>query len=442
MIFEIIAASLAAVLIYTIIGFVPGTDETSVLLPITLMLVLSGASEVIILSFFISAIVTLNLINLMPAILVGLPGGVMSTPMIESGLLLKKKGMSAIVIKKMALSALIATFVSIVISLVLANALVPFGETIKEYSKYFFVTGAIFLSLISKNKALCLVSIIPSSILVMALRYLYYGLNVVPAGKSITTSFFLGITIGPLFVSMLSLLNKETLKEMEVNEYDNMILPKSENNIKIKLTKEEFKISALSSIIVNFLFVLSPVGLLILSKELIGKGKKETVSHTEKLVGMGAIAQATYLSGIIISLFGLGIPLSPAAIGPGAALFEAGDRFKIGHNLHDIIPKNVFIITVIISALIAAGLSYLLITKYAFKITHFVMTRIPHEAVLAVFVSFILLLSYMEAGVINIFGVFLIGLYSGFMNKLGVNYGVQFMTLYASSFIVETIGRI
>ena len=59
MIFEIIAASLAAVLIYTIIGFVPGTDETSVLLPITLMLVLSGASEVIILSFFISARVTL-----------------------------------------------------------------------------------------------------------------------------------------------------------------------------------------------------------------------------------------------------------------------------------------------------------------------------------------------------------------------------------------------
>ena len=255
MIFEIIAASLAAVLIYTIIGFVPGTDETSVLLPITLMLVLSGASEVIILSFFISAIVTLNLINLMPAILVGLPGGVMSTPMIESGLLLKKKGMSAIVIKKMALSALIATFVSIVVSLVLANALVPFGETIKEYSKYFFVAGAIFLSLISKNKALCLVSIIPSSILVMALRYLYYGLNVVPAGKSITTSFFLGITIGPLFVSMLSLLNKETLKEMEVNEYDNMILPKSENNIKIKLTKEKFKISTLSSIIVKPVFL-------------------------------------------------------------------------------------------------------------------------------------------------------------------------------------------
>ncbi|MDO5089138.1 MAG: tripartite tricarboxylate transporter permease [Leptotrichiaceae bacterium] len=442
MIFEIVIAALAAVFIYTIIGFVPGTDETSVLLPITLMLVLAGASEVIILSFFISAIITLNLINLMPAILVGLPGGVMSTPMIESGFILKKKGLSATVIKKMALSAVIATFISIIISLLLASALVPFGESIKAYSKYFFVAGAVFLSLISKNKALCLVSIIPGSILVMALRHLYYAMEIVPPTKNITTSFFLGITIGPLFVSMISLLNKDSLKEMEVKEYDNVILPESEDSKKVKLTKEELKISVLSSIVVNFLFVLSPVGLLILSKELIGKGKNETVSHTEKLVGMGAIAQATYLSGIIISLFGLGIPLSPAAIGPGAALFEAGDRFKIGNNIHNLLSKDTFIITVLISAVIAAGLSYLLITKYAFRITHFVMTRIPHEAVLAVFVSFILLLSYMEAGVINIFGVFLIGLYSGFMNKLGVNYGVQFMTLYASSFIVQIIGGI
>ncbi|RRD39367.1 tripartite tricarboxylate transporter TctA family protein [Leptotrichia sp. OH3620_COT-345] len=442
MIFEIVIAALAAVFIYTVIGFVPGTDETSVLLPITLMLVLAGASEVIILSFFISAIITLNLINLMPAILVGLPGGVMSTPMIESGFILKKKGLSATVIKKMALSAVIATFISIIISLLLANALVPFGESIKAYSKYFFVAGAVFLSLISKNKALCLISIIPGAILVMALRHLYYAIEVVPPTKNITTSFFIGITIGPLFVSMISLLNKESLKEMEVKEYDNVILPESEDSKKVKLTKEEMKISVLSSVIVNFLFVLSPVGLLILSKELIGKGKDETISHTEKLVGMGAIAQATYLSGIIISLFGLGIPLSPAAIGPGAALFEAGDRFKIGNNIHNLLPKETFIITVLISALIAAGLSYFLITRYAFKITYFVMTRIPHEAVLAVFVSFILLLSYMEAGIINIFGVFLIGLYSGFMNKLGVNYGVQFMTLYASSFIVQIIGGI
>lgn len=38
---------------------------------------------------------------------------------------------------------------------------------------------------------------------------------------------------------------------------------------------------------------------------------------------MGALAQSSYLSGIIICVVALGIRLSPAAIGPGGALFTA-----------------------------------------------------------------------------------------------------------------------
>ena len=38
-----LAAVLGAVALYTFIGFIPGTDETSVLAPVTLALVLSGA---------------------------------------------------------------------------------------------------------------------------------------------------------------------------------------------------------------------------------------------------------------------------------------------------------------------------------------------------------------------------------------------------------------
>ncbi len=43
LILQMILAALLAVLIYTFIGFIPGTDETSVLMPITLAIVLSGA---------------------------------------------------------------------------------------------------------------------------------------------------------------------------------------------------------------------------------------------------------------------------------------------------------------------------------------------------------------------------------------------------------------
>ena len=45
----------------------------------------------------------------------------------------------------------------------------------------------------------------------------------------------------------------------------------------------------------------------------------------------------------------------------------------------------------------------------------------------------------MDAGLINIFGVMLIGIACGSLNKMGVNYGIQFMTLYAAPFIIEKL---
>lgn len=67
------------------------------------------------------------------------------------------------------------------------------------------------------------------------------------------------------------------------------------------------------------------------------------------------------------------------------------------------------------------------------------MRRIPHEAVLALFMAFILLLAYIDAGVPNVFGVLLVGVLCGALNRLGVSYGVQFMTLYAAPGIVGAL---
>ena len=49
------AAILAAVVLYTFIGFIPGTDETGVLAPVTLAIILAGAPPHVVLAFFISA---------------------------------------------------------------------------------------------------------------------------------------------------------------------------------------------------------------------------------------------------------------------------------------------------------------------------------------------------------------------------------------------------
>lgn len=434
-----------AVVLYTLIGFIPGTDETSVLMPITLAVILAGTPPIVVLSFFIAAIVTLNLVNAIPTALVGLPGGVMSSPMLEHSLYLKSEGKSALVVKKMAVGSLIGTIIAIPVSLLLAGILAPFGDKIKDMAPLLLFLGAIFLSLISKNRILSLISIIPMAILFMSLRHLYWGIGVVPEGINITTSFFLGITIGPLIVSLFNLLNKKN-RSLVVTENKKMIFIPSDNELSKTLnpfkilTKEEIRSASIGAIIANFLFVLSPVGLTILFGEALSNGIKDPVKKsTTAITTMSALAQSTYLSGIIIPLMAIGIPLSPTSIGPGGALFNAPPVFSLENNIHHLLSKGEFIAAILIGSVIAVSITYVITNRFASTISAFVLKKIPHEAILGLFISFIFLLAYMDAGLINIFGVLLIGICCGTLNKMGVNYGVQFMTLYAAPFIIEKI---
>lgn len=66
----------------------------------------------------------------------------------------------------------------------------------------------------------------------------------------------------------------------------------------------------------------------------------------------------------------------------------------------------------------------------------FVFTYIPHEALIELFAGLFVMLAFMDAGLINIFGVALIALVSGLLYKNGVNYGVLFMILYAAPWLL------
>lgn len=444
-ILEMIVMAVLAVVIYTVIGFIPGTDETSVLMPITLVIILAGVTPIAVLSFFISAIVTLNLINAIPTALVGLPGGVMSSPMIEHTLYTKSQGKSAVVIKKIAAGSLIGVLIAIPASLLLASLLAPFGPQLAEMAPLMFFIGAIVLSLLSKNKVLSLVTIIPLAMLFMGLKHLYWGVGVVPENVNITTSFFLGITIGPLILSLLELLNKDRRKNMVVEHNNKISIPAeskestSINPFKI-LSKEEMKSATLGAIIVNFLFVLSPVGLTILLGETFANRIKDPLKKSyNAITTMSAVAQASYLSGVLIPLVAIGIPLSPVSIGPAGALFNAPPVLSLENNIHHILSTPQLVIATLIGAVIAISLTYIIINKYASRMSAFVLKKIPHEAILGLFISFIVLLAYMDAGLINVFGVMLIGITCGTLNRMGVNYGIQFMVLYAAPFIIEKL---
>lgn len=445
LIFQMIAASILAAIVYTIIGAAPGADETATIAPVILVLVLTGLHPAVILSFFISAIVACKLIDAVPVSIAGIPAGVMSTPMIEHAMVLKKYGLTDTSIRKIASGAIVGTFVSLPVSLFLARAIVPFATVIKQYGDPVFFIGAIILALMSKKRWVALASILPFAILLQGLRYLYWGVGAVPKGTNVFISFFLGITIGPVILTLFELLNKDKRDSLEQFDKKTIMLKKEQeikkfpNPFKI-LTKKEVGYGVLASLIGSVTFLLSPVGLTTFFGELFASRTKDPVEKASLAVScMEALAQATYISGILIPLIALGIPLSPVALGPGNPLFNAPPVFTLQHNMHHVLSSLDFIIATFIGAVFASAITYFITVKYSQQICAFVFKRIPHEAMLGVFFALVLLLAYMDGGLINIFGVLLIGIVAGALYRLGVNYGVQFMILYSAPWIITKL---
>lgn len=446
-IIQMILASCIAAVMYTIIGAAPGADETATIAPVTLVLVLSGMEPAVILSFFISAIVACKLIDAVPVSVAGIPAGVMSTPMVEHAMTLKKNGLTDTSIRKIASGAIIGTIVSIPVSLLLANALVPFANVIKEYGDVVFVIGAILLALMSKNRWISLAAILPFALLIQGLRSLYWEIGAVAEGTNVFTSFFLAITIGPVILTLFELLNKDKRNEMKHYDKKVIYLKKKEEGSKFPnpfkiLTKKEIGYSVVASMIGCVTFILSPVGLTIFFGELLSSREKDPIKKASLAVSlMEALAQSTYMAGTLIPLIALGIPLSPVAIGPANPLFNAEPVYTLEHNMHHLLSMGDFIWATLIGAGIAATFTYFIAVKYSRQICAFVFKKIPHEALLGLFVSLVLLLAFMDGGIVNIVGVLLIGIVSGVLYRFGVNYGVLFMILYSAPWIIQAFQK-
>lgn len=444
---QMLIAAILGTAIYTIIGIVPGTDETAVIAPITLAIVLAGVEPIVVLTFYMAAVIAHKLTDSVPVAVAGIPGGVMATPMVEHALVLKKYGQSETSIKKMMSGSVIGTLVSVPVSLLLASVLVPFAERINEYANPILFAGAVLLALLSTNRWLSLIIIIPFALLIQGLRHLYWDLGIVPENKNVFISFFLGITIGPVIVTLLDLLSKERRKQLIRHHHKEIILKKSAkekgfpNPFKI-LTKKEVGMSSIASLAGTITFMFSAVGVTTLVGELFSKQEKEPVKRSSLAIScMEALANATYIAGSLIPLIALGFPLSSVALGPANPLFNAPPVFTLDHNLHHILSFTDFLWAIFIGVGISLFFTYVIIVKHANEICAFVFKWIPHEAILGLFVALVFLLAFMDAGWLNIAGVLLIGIVSGTLSRYGVNFGVQFMVLYSAPWLVSVLAR-
>lgn len=446
LILQMFIAAFIGTALYTIIGVVPGTDETAVIAPVTLAVVLAGVEPVVVLAFYMSAIIAHKLTDSVPVAVAGIPGGVMATPMVEHAMVLKKHGESDTSIRKMISGSVIGTLVSLPVSLLLAGIILEYiADPIKEYANPILFAGAVILALLSKNRWLSLLIIVPFALLIQGLRHLYWGVGIVPEGTNVFISFFLGITIGPVIITLIELLNKEKRESLVRNRKKTIVFNNAKQNKSIPnpfkiLTNKEIGLSSVASIIGSLTFLFSAVGITTLIGELFSSREKDPVKKSSLAIAvMEALANATYIAGSLIPLIALGIPLSSVALGPGNALFNAPPVFTLEHNMHHLLSMSEFVWAICIGVGVSLIITYVLIVKYSREICNFVFKWIPHEAILGLFLGLVLLLAFMDAGWLNIGGVLLIGIVSGVLHRWGVNFGVQFMVLYTAPWLISVI---
>ena len=110
------------------------------------------------------------------------------------------------------------------------------------------------------------------------------------------------------------------------------------------------------------------------------------------------------------------------------------------HNLHTMLSASQFFAYGMLSVTIAAAISYPSDYELTHKASAWIMRNISQEAVLTMFSGLIVVASFYEAGLVGVAITATVGIIGGMLNKyFGVNIGVQFMSIYASSWLMPKL---
>lgn len=440
--FEAFIAAVAGGILFSIIGVIPGTDETATMAPVTLILVLLGLPPVVLFAWFMGIIMAMSTTHSVPTAMAALPGSTMSVPMIFNCSLAKRLGVPHIGMRKMATGSLVGSIVALPVAVAFAMLLAPLGDYIKPYIGLVFTLGAILIAYMSSAKWGAVIALFPFAFLIQGLQLIAQA----GVGKTLFISIFMGITIGPLIAEVFNVFIPK-IRDQQLREKPNEIwlAPDTQNKRSLipnpfkVLTKQQNKAVIGASVIGACTFTFSPVGMTVMLGELIGRRRKELYDRiTTTLAVQDALSNATYTAELIIPLLAFGLPLSPVALGPAAPLFNAPPVFTIDPvmNLHNFLVPWQYVVYGIIGIVGGALFAYPLSIRYARTLTDKMFRTISHEALIGAFLGLICMLAYYEAGILGIGIALCIGVFGGFLhNFFGIHTGVQFMGYYASGWI-------
>ena len=434
---------------FSAVGLVSGTDETTTIAPITLLVVLLGVPPVGVFTFWLSSVVSKHMTHAIPTALLGIPGDTMAVPLMQQASDLRRLGAPHIALRKMIASALIAAFIAVPLSVFFAVMIAPVGQKIIGVAPWLFLAAAILIARFSPGRWASVLLLIPFIAIVLALQALTAA-----HGVKLNVSFFLGIAVGPLIADLFSVVcPKERARMTRSAPRQVSIAPDARawkgyfpNPLRI-LDSTQLRAVAGAAALSSATFVFSPVAMTVIVGEAVASRIKHPYHRLTSVLGVrNGVTESTYIAEAIIPLVAFGIPLSPVAAGPAAPLFNAPPRFSVdttaGHivNLHTLMSPIQFLLYGLLSVLLAALVAYPLAMNYARSSAVFVSRNISHEAIIAMFVGLILVIGVWEGGGFGLLVITVIGLIGGLLYRaFGFNTGVQFMGYYAALLTVPAI---
>jgi putative tricarboxylic transport membrane protein len=431
-------------LLFALIGLVSGSDETSTMVPLTLIVVLLGTPPVAVFSFFMAAVISKHLTHAAPTALLGIPGDTVMVPFLDYTEPLRKLGVPHIALQKMISGGIIGAFIAFPVSLLFAQFLGQFADFFKTYTGVIFALAAVIIAYLSKGKWVSVLLVIPFALFIQGLNLLSFEV----LQKHLAISFFLGIAVGPMFSDILIALSSSARKNVirdKPQEYNLAPEIKSwtgyfPNPLSI-LTKPQKWYTAGSALITSFTFTFSPTAMAALMGGLIDSRIKGIYKRsTTSIAAMNGVTESTFIAETIIPLVAFGIPISPVALGPAAALFNAPPVFSVNHNLHHLMSSTDFLIYGAIGLIVGASIAYPLVMNYSRKATVFIMKYISQEAIIGMFIAIVCVIAFYEGQLTGILVTFTVASVGGILNRiLGVGSGAQFMIYYGSAWIMAVL---
>ena len=277
-----IVAAVAGGFLYTIVGIIPGTDETATMVPTTIILVLAGAPAGVLFAWEVGIIVAMQCSHTIPTAMTGLPGSTMAVPLVQGCTLAKRLGVPHMAMRKMAAGSLVGTICVLPISIVVALLLSPLGDIIAANSGLIFTVCAVFVAYMSSAKWGAIAAIVPFAIFIQALQ----RIAIEGHGSTVFTSIFMGITIGPMIYELFGALIPARRKQYGKDEpNESWLAPDSKQKLSFfpnpfrQLTKKQTVECGFWSLISSIGFTMSPVGMTVLAGEATGGRRKEQIGR-------------------------------------------------------------------------------------------------------------------------------------------------------------------